>query len=142
MLFFLEPMERCLDVVDKSSQSQNGVFLTDPTESVQCSPGGALLFDANLIHSGSINDKPNHKRIQMKLTHVEDLATIDYFNGYNKKLDSENKNPLFVSKMQKHFSCQLPVMSDMFKSSAAKPLEQMFSKIFYGNEKFYDLKSV
>ena len=142
ILFYLEPMKRCLDVVDKSSKSQLGMFLTDPTESVQCSPGNALLFDANLIHSGSMNDKENHRRIQMKLTHVDDLEAVSFYQEYNKKLDSENNNPDFVNKMQKHFSCQVPIISDMFKNDAVKPVEKIFSKIFYGNENFYDLKDV
>jgi hypothetical protein len=78
----------------------------------------------------------------MKLTHVDDLEAVSFFQDYNKKLDSENNNPDFVNKMQKHFSCQVPVISDLFKNDAVKPVEKIFSKIFYGNENFYDLKDV
>lgn len=142
IIFYLEPMNRCLDVIDKSSKSQMGIYLTDATKSIKCNPGNAILFDANLIHSGSMNDKENHRRIQMKLTHVDDLETISFFQDYNKKLDEPNNNTMFVTKLQKHFSCQVPIISDLFKNDAAKPIEKIFSKLFYGNENFYNLKDI
>lgn len=142
ILFYLEPMKKCLDVINKSSKSSNGLFLTDATTSIECDVGNAILFDANLIHAGSMNDKKDHRRIQMKLTHVDDIQAISFFENYKKKLDSENNNPEFVNKIQKHLSCQIPIISDLFKNDAVKPVEKMFSKIFYGNENFYELKNI
>jgi hypothetical protein len=142
IIFYLEDMERCLDVIPKSDQSQFGVYLTDETKSIQCRPGNAILFNSGLIHAGSINEKPNNKRIQMKLTHRDDVKNIEFFQGYNKKLDSENHAPELFTSIQKHMSCQVPIVGDLFKSSAAKPIEKAFSAIMYGNENFYDLKDV
>jgi ectoine hydroxylase-related dioxygenase (phytanoyl-CoA dioxygenase family) len=141
IIFYLEDMDRCLDVIPESDKSL-GVYLTDETESVQCRPGNAILFNSALIHAGSMNEKEDNKRVQMKLTHKDDIEAIDYFQGYNKKLESENNNSQFFNTVQKHMSCQVPVVSDLFKSSAVKPMEKVFSSIFYGNENFYELTDI
>jgi ectoine hydroxylase-related dioxygenase (phytanoyl-CoA dioxygenase family) len=142
IIFYLEEMERCLDVIPKSDKSTDGIFLTDETKSIRCRPGNAVLFNSGLIHSGSVNDKPNNKRIQMKLTHRDDLETIGFFQDYNKTLDRDNNNSEYFTAIQKHLSCQVPVLSDLAKNTAVKPVEKIFSKIFYGDENFYDLKDV
>ena len=142
IIFYLDDMERCLDVIDKSNKSSNGLFLTDPTVSVRCKPGNAILFDASLIHSGSFNIRPNNKRIQMKLTHVEDLEAIDFFQNYNKTIDKDNTIPEVVTVAQKHLTCQVPILSDIVNNSTDFPLSETFSKFFYGDSGFYDLKDV
>ena len=143
IIFYLEEMERCLDVIPESDKSPgSGIFLTDETKSIRCRPGNAVLFNSGLIHAGSLNDKPNNKRIQMKLTHRDDLETIGFFQDYNKTLDRDNNNSEYFTAIQKHMSCQVPVLSDLAKNTAVKPVEKLFSKIFYGDEDFYDLKDI
>ena len=142
IIFYLEQMDRCLDVIDKSHSTEDGIFFTDETESVKCVPGDAILFDAGLIHAGGKNDKPDNKRIQMKLTHADDIEALEFFQEYNKSLSQDNNNPEIVNDVQKHLSCQFPIVSDVFKSSASKPVEQFFTSMFYGNSNFYDLKTI
>jgi ectoine hydroxylase-related dioxygenase (phytanoyl-CoA dioxygenase family) len=71
LLIFLEDMERSIEIIPKSHKSKElfSINLTDYTESIICRKGDAILFDANLIHSGSINNKQDNLRIQMKLSH-------------------------------------------------------------------------
>jgi hypothetical protein len=45
-----------------------------------------ILFNANLIHVGTINEKDDHLRIQMKVTHKEDIDTIGYYENFHKIL--------------------------------------------------------
>jgi len=141
IIFYLEAMDKCLDVVEKSHKVDYGIFLTDETTSIPCSPGDGILFDASLIHAGSLNDKPDNKRIQMKLTHVDDVETIGFFNDYKKTLDKDNTTSSWSVSLQKHISCQFPGVSGAIKDYA-KPWEKTFSTIFYGDPNFYDLKDV
>lgn len=150
MLIFLENMERSLDVVPKSHKSifSNMINLTDPTISIRCQPGDAILFDANLIHAGSFNEKLDNMRIQLKITHRDDKSSIDYYEKYNKYIDKKNNVPLFLKKIQKHITCQFPVFSDISqqvgindsnKGSEISTFQKIFATLFYANPNYYVL---
>lgn len=153
ILFYLEDMDSCLDVIPKSHKSmfQHSVNWTDETKRIKCNPGSAILFNANLIHTGSFNKKPNNMRIQMKITHKDDFEAIKYYQNFNKYLNKENNVPESLRKIQKHVSCQLPVISDVTQNTNIKtargtshgakiPFSQkIFSLIAYGNPNYYDL---
>jgi len=142
IIFYLEKMDRCLDVINNSHKTGVGLYLTDETKSIQCKPGDAILFDAGLIHSGSKNDNPNNKRIQMKITHKDDIKAISFYQNYNKKLDNDNTNPDIYNSVQKHLTCQFPTLSDSFTNNVPKFAEKMFSSVFYGDSNFYELKDI
>jgi hypothetical protein len=78
----------------------------------------------------------------MKLTHVEDIEAIGFFNDYKKTLDKDNVSPELFTNLQKHFSCQFPSISDFVKNKVSKSSERFFSTIFYGDPNFYELKDV
>ena len=151
IIIYLENMEKCLDIIPQSHKNlhSNLFNLTDPTESVLCNAGDALLFNANLIHNGSINAKEDNMRIQMKISHKVDQKTLHFYQDYNRELDKSNT----TSKMNKHFikhvSCQFPVIGlftqqydyDVTKNSN-QVSSSIFSKLFYGDSNFYDLKKL
>lgn len=157
LLIFLENMDRCLDVIPKSHRNKynNSIAITDNTKSIMCQPGGALLFNANLIHTGSFNiHKPNNIRIQLKLTHIDDIDTLSYYQDFNKIVDKENKLPHWIKASQKHISCQFPILNDLTQhininsargtSGGAKigQGQKLFSYLFYGDKNYYDLKDI
>jgi ectoine hydroxylase-related dioxygenase (phytanoyl-CoA dioxygenase family) len=114
ILFFIENMDRCLDIIPKShvDVNKNLINITDITESVTCSKGDAILFDANLIHSGSFNKKEDNIRIQMKVSHINDIdKSLGFFQNYHKVLNKSKNNPLWRNKLEKHISCVLPGIS-------------------------------
>lgn len=145
IIFYMEPMENCLDVID-GSHKHTGIYLTDSTCTVKCKVGQALLFDASLFHVGSFNDKPDNKRIQMKLSHYDDIDNIKIYEQYNKTLNKDTKIPQSVVAFQKHMSCQLPVMADLTTTAKNAETEStfssMFSQVFYGDSNFYTLDNV
>lgn len=77
-----------------------------------CSPGDALLFDANLIHAGVIGNPGTGRRLQMKLTHKSDVSTIHYYENYYKRINKPNVFPDVIKHLQQHVSCQQSIMSD------------------------------
>ena len=153
ILFYLENMEKCLDVIPKSHKSKykSIINLTDTTKSIRCKPGSAILFNAGLIHVGSFNKKENNIRIQMKVSHKDDFKTLNYYQNFNKYLNKENKMPLKIRKIQKHFSCQFPFLNDLVQDVNIKtsrgssdgvkiPISQkIFSYLTYGDSNYYDL---
>jgi len=153
MIIYLENMDKCIDVIPKSHTSfySNAINLTDPTKTVVCKAGDAILFNGNLIHTGTINDREDNMRIQLKISHIDDHETLSFYQNYNKVLDKTNTRPKWVKNLQKHVSCQFPIIGtysqnydfNLVSGSSESPITQFikstYSKIMYGDESFYDL---
>jgi hypothetical protein len=142
ILFYLTEMGNCLDVLPASHRSWNENYnWTDKTKSMKCSRGDAILFNANLVHNGSLNEttfSSKNMRIQMKLTHGDDQKTLDFYNNYNKVLDQDDSSPLVLKQMQKHVTCQFPILSRYIKqydrntttAETPVPITSVFSHLF------------
>jgi hypothetical protein len=153
ILIYLEPMEKCLGVIPTSHLKKKSfsINITDQVMNIVCNPGDAILFNANLIHVGTINTKDDNLRCQMKLSHSEDIPLLGYYQNFNKVLNQPNELPLFLRHIQKRASCSLPIISDLTQSENIRTargsdngvdigiFQQLFSYLFYGNKKFYDL---
>jgi hypothetical protein len=152
LLVYLEDAEKCLGVVPYSHHNLNSynVNFNDVVNYLPCKKGDVILFNANLIHVGALNKKDN-LRIQMKITHKDDLETISYYQDYNKVLDTENNVPFTIKHIQKNVSCMFPFISNLTQSENIRTsrgstdgvqigfFQKIFSYLFYGNSKFYDL---
>ena len=149
LLIFLEDMDKCLGVIPKSHHDINS-FNYNPEDQVVnllCKKGDAILFNANLIHVGALNYKDNNLRIQMKVTHKDDIEAIPYYNNYNKVLDQENHMPFFLRKAQRKLSCMFPIIADVTQTEVQRNAsghdtsiaQRIFSYVFYGNSNFYKL---
>jgi len=155
MLVYLEDMEKCLGVIPYTHTSKHlktmNVFF-DEVVNLKCNRGDVILFNANLIHVGCINsDKDDHLRIQLKVSHKDDLETLQYYQNFNKVLNRENTLPKPLRSVQRNLSCMFPGLSDLTQTENIRtargsdnginvgvPL-QLFSYAFYGNADFYDL---
>ena len=151
ILFFLEDMEKCLGVIPKSHHDINSFNYNhnDEVQNVICQKGDGILFNANLIHVGALNSKEDNLRIQMKITHKDDIETISFYNNYNKILDQDNNMPFFLKKAQRKLSCMFPIFSnftqtEIQQTASGKEIsisQRIFSYLFYGNTDFYNLKN-
>lgn len=145
IIFYIDPMPKCLDVIPSSHMDPTSYQFnsTDHTQTLTCTPGDAILFNANLIHSGSLNQDENHLRIQMKLSHRDDLEVLRFYTNYNKVLNQENPSPYWVKATQKHISCQFPVISTYLKDydqNATTASSSSSSSFFSGL--FVDLENI
>lgn len=144
VLFYLEPMEACLDVIPKSHKERNVVYLMKSLESIPCKPGQAIIFDADLVHAGSINKKNDNKRIQMKIIHKDDLNNLKEFHKYYKVGDASKENSLKNEYFYRKLSCIFPGIADVTRNGNALPpmLNKLYKKLVYGDENNYKLKNV
>ena len=153
MLVYLEDMEKCLGIIPRSHNNinSNNINLIDPVVNLPCKKGDIIIFNANLIHVGCINKNNNNLRIQLKVTHKDDIKHINYYQNFNKILNKENNLPLFLRKGQKRFSCMFPILSNLTQNENIRTSrgsdngvdiglsQKVFSYFFYGNPYFYDL---
>ena len=151
-IIYLEDMEKGLGVIPSSHKNVNSynINLNNSLINIPCKMGDILLFNSNLIHVGGLNKNPDNLRIQMKLTHKDDIEHIAYYENYNKVLNKDNNVPFIFKKIQKNASCMFPGISNLTQSENVKMgnqnektnlglFEKLYSYIFYGNASFYDL---
>lgn len=153
ILIFLEDMEKCLGVIPHSHKDVNSynINFSDPVSHLVCKKGDIILFNANLIHVGALNSKDDNLRIQMKVTHKDDIEAIPYYNNYNKILNEDNNMPFLIRKAQRKLSCLLPIVSNLSQKEIQRTsdgeggkeeismFQKIFSSLFYGNASFYNL---
>jgi len=115
LIVYLSDMDRCLDVIPGSHKGkEHNVGITDHTQTVHCLTGDVLLFNANLVHSGSLNDGA-FPRVQLKVSHRDDHAKLDYYQDYHKVMNEEMGYSTAVQHLQKHLTCTFPVISEWTK---------------------------
>lgn len=153
VLVYLEDMDKCLGVMPGSHTDlyTNAVNVTNTVQNVLCNKGDVIIFNANLVHVGTINARDDNLRIQLKLTHRDDISTLGYYQDFNKVLNQDNNLPLALKRAQKRFSCMFPFMSDLTQGENIRTArgsdngveiglpQQAFSYLFYGNKDFYNL---
>ena len=153
MLIFLEKMDKCLGVIPESHKDVNSfnINMSDKVVNLLCNPGDGILFNANLIHVGALNNTDDNLRIQMKVTHKDDIDKIPYYNDYNKILNEDNNLPFYLRKAQRKLSCLFPIVSNWTQGEIKRTsggsgsgveissIQKVFSYLFYGNGNFYDL---
>lgn len=152
IIIYLEDMEKSLGVIPKSHKKINsfGINLTNPVINLSCKKGDIIIFNANLLHVGTINEKDDHFRIQMKLTHKNDIQAVSFYENYNKILNDENKLPISIRKFQRNLSCMFPIISNLSQGKIKTTTQEsnfdfftnIYSYLFYGNNKFYDLPNI
>ena len=153
MLIFLEDMDKCLTVYAGSHAHKysHSINFTTPLQNIICKKGDIIIFNANLIHVGALNIKNDHTRIQMKITHKNDLSALSYYQNFHKVANKETHVPRYIQKVQRSLSCAFPIVSDLTQKTNIEtsrgsdngavipPHQKVFSFIFYGNSDFYDL---
>ena len=78
----------------------------------------------------------------MKLSHIDDFKIINFYNHYYKTLDKDNNVNNNVKKIQKHLSCQFPIVNDLFYNEINNDInnnkksffEKLYWKLFYGRD--------
>lgn len=153
MLIYLEDMEKCLGILPNSHTDLNSynINLFQNVVNIPCKKGDVIIFNANLIHVGCINKKDDNLRIQMKVSHKDDIDKLQYYQNFNKILNKDNNLPVFLRKGQLQFSCMFPILSNLTQNENIRTArgsdngvevglpQKTFSYLFYGNPDFYDL---
>ena len=152
IIIYLEDMEKSLGVIPKSHKSVDsfGINITNELINLPCKKGDIIIFDANLLHVGTINEKDDHFRIQMKITHKDDIQAISFYENYNKILDEENKLPKAIRIFQRNLSCMFPFISNLGQNTIQTTtqeknnniIKKIYSYLFYGNDKAFDLPNL
>jgi hypothetical protein len=135
VLFYLKEIDGCLDIVEQSHE-QSQVLNFKKLKSIQCVPGQAILFDADMIHSGSLKAGEESTRIQLKLHHKDDVFP-KYLEKMHQTLDASKDNAS-TSTLARSISCTIPVIPDLVKNGQNVPesLVAFYKDMAYGKNKY------
>jgi hypothetical protein len=153
LIIYLEDMEKCLGVIPSSHKDIHsfGFNPTNVMRQVVCKKGDILLFNASIIHAGSLNlEHPDALRIQMKYSHKDDLPLLDYYTNYNKILKEENMWSFPIKKIQQNATCMAPILGNMSAEVIKNNkkiqniedisfVEKIFNYVFYGKSDYYHI---
>jgi ectoine hydroxylase-related dioxygenase (phytanoyl-CoA dioxygenase family) len=159
VLIYLENMYRCLGVIPSSHKIENknkyNINLTNEVKDIICHKGDVIIFNSNLIHVGTLNENNNdYLRIQMKISHKDDLDVLNYYQNYNKILNKKNNRSYFIKNIQKNISCMIPSLSDLTQSKNMGAtrvtdngvnighIQKLFSYFYYGDSSFFDVPNI
>lgn len=136
ILVYLKELDGCLEVVERSHE-QSVVFNFKSLKTIPCVPGQAILFDADMIHSGSSNaGSVNTTRVQLKLGHVDDQLP-EYLQDLKKNLNA-SKDSSTMGALYRNVSCTVPIVSDLVKNGQNLPTSvvKAFTDVAYGKDKY------
>ena len=153
MIIYLEDMNKCLAIIPSSHENIYSYYtnLNKVLQNIRCNKGDVIIFNANLIHAGTITEKENNMRIQLKVTHKDDIQHLQYYQDYNKVLDKENTHSNYVRRIQQNVSCMFPLMANLTQKENIRTArgsqygitigipQKIFSYVFYGDKDYYDL---
>jgi len=153
IIIYLEEMGKCLGVISGSHKRKysNSINIENKVENVLCKKGDMIIFNGNLIHVGTILEKNDNLRIQLKVSHKDDIKHLSYYENFNKILNKENNMPKSILNMQYNLSCLFPIISDITQKENIKSargssdgreisiLQKIYSLLFYSDSSFYDL---
>lgn len=128
IIFYIEDMKECISVIIGSHKNifSYSINVLDARSNILCSKRDAILFNAGIINA------KNFARIQMKLTHKDDLQVLEYYTDYNKVLEKENSNSLISQHIQQYLSCQFPFLSDMTQKQNINSAKNIFIYFLFG----------
>lgn len=135
ILFYLKELNGCLDVVEKSHK-QSSIVNFKQLKTIECVPGQAILFDADMIHSGTKHDMDDTTRIQLKLHHRDDVFP-KYLENTKLRLDA-SKDSTGISNVIRGISCTLPFLGDLTINGQNIPdfITRFYKDITYGKGKY------
>jgi hypothetical protein len=153
LIVYLEDMEKCLGVIPESHKDINSYSydFNNNFKNILCNKGDVILFNAGLIHAGTINSRDDNIRIQMKVTHKDDIEALSFYENYNKLLNQDNNLPTFIRRIHQRLSCTFSGISNLTQNGYVKEnrkmnhgldtglFQQFYSYFFYGNKNFYNL---
>jgi len=136
ILFYFRQLNGCLEVVENSHR-QDKMINFKKLKTIECTPGQAILFDADMIHSGTNNaGDENTTRIQLKLHHREDPFP-EYLENMKQSLDA-SKNSGSTAGFMRFLSCTFPIIGDITRNGKNIPdfIVRMYKDITYGKGKY------
>ena len=145
MILYLDDSNNGLNVIPNSHINTLPFYLFDHSIKLNVQKGSMILFDANLLHSGSaISKNTKRKCIQFKIIHKDDIQKLPHLQKFHVMINKPNdKNAIFKyieTEFTKHFPIFMDLFQSVIKTSFGKDktfIQKLVSQIVFSDKDFY-----
>jgi hypothetical protein len=145
MIIYLDSPDYGLDVIPESHNNIQSVYMMNSAISIRCDSGSAIIFDANLLHSGTLKvGQPSRHCIQFKIVHKDDISKIPHLLGQHVLNNRQNDKSYTLKQIERYLTQHFPIFMDMnngiIKTSFSDNktfMQKIVSSLVFSNQDFY-----
>lgn len=139
-----------LNIIPDSHLEKFPIYLIDNSRQIKFNPGEAIIFDADLLHSGEISKTNEQRRcIQFKIVHKDDIENVKHLINYHNVNENKNNNNYYLKLLYNNISRMIPFVSDIFNKQISNSfhshktkIQEFISYLFYSSTDFFKPKFV
>lgn len=145
MILYLDDSDTGLQVIPQSHNDNKWVYLRDKSKKLYFKSGTAILFNANLLHSGYIvNGEVKRHCIQFKVIHKNDIEKMPWLQDFHVLINKPNNKSENVKYLEMKATMHLPIFMDIFQSMIKTSfhedktyLQKTISNMIFSDADFY-----
>ena len=145
MILYLDKSDTGLNIIPGSHIDNTYIYIDNPAQKLQFQPGTAIIFDADILHAGSVihNDIKRHC-IQFKIIHKDDIHKLPELQNYHVLINRPNNKSIslkeFESMLTRHFPIFMDIFQEHIKTSFTEDkstLQHIVSQLIFSDTDFY-----
>ena len=145
MILYLDDSDTGLQVIPQSHNDNQWIYFTDKSKKLYFKSGTAILFNANLLHSGSIvSGKVKRHCIQFKVIHKDDIQKMPWLQDFHVLINKPNNKSENLKYLEMKATMHFPIFMDMFQSMIKTSfheektyLQKIISNMIFSDAEFY-----
>lgn len=150
MILYLDNSDTGLNIIPGSHRDNNHIYFYNQAKKLHFTPGTAVIFDADILHAGSIVDNDVKRRcIQFKIIHKDDIHKLPSLQNYHVLINRPNNKSISLKEIESTLTRHFPIFMDIFQehiktsfSEDKTMIQNIVSKIIFSDTDFYKPKRI
>lgn len=144
MILYLDESDTGLNIIPGSHKDNYPLYILNKSKKIKAKPGSAVIFDADILHSGTPSINTSRHCIQFKIIHKDDVNKLKHLLDYHVLINRPNNKSLYIKYIETVFTRHFPIILDFFqetiKSSFVENktyVQKFISSFVFSNKDFY-----
>lgn len=150
MILYLDDSDTGLNIIPGSHKDNSCIYFYNRAKKLHFIPGTAVIFDADILHAGSIVDSEVKRRcIQFKIIHKDDMDKLLSLQNYHVLINRPNNKFILLKEIESILTRHFPIFMDIFQghiktsfSEDKTMIQNIVSKIIFSDTDFYKPKRI
>jgi len=145
MILYLDNSDTGLNIIPGSHVDNSCIYFWNRVKKLHFIPGTAVIFDADILHAGSIVDNDIKRRcIQFKIIHKDDIDKLQSLQNNHVLINRPNNKSILLKEIESSLTSHFPIFMDLFQehiktsfSEDKTMIQNIVSKIIFSDTEFY-----